>query len=168
MNRPDLLEIDDKAKVKQSGKDVLSQQFESKQYRNSDGKLFIPETHIRGCLIEAAKNIKVKGKGKSTYSKIIGYAVAIVPAQILHKKTALERYVVIATNPNTHGKNALCRPMLPEWEADFTIEYDSDEVPLEVLKECLDYGGKRVGIGDWRPQKKGVHGRFILTKFKEE
>jgi len=167
MNRPDMLEIGDKAKKKESGKNVLEQQFETKQYRTPEGKLFTPDTHIKGTLVEAGKNIKVKGKGKATYSKIIGYAVLVTPAQILHKKTKLEKYTVLAVNPNTRGRNPVCRPMLKEWEIDFQIEYDSNEVPLEVLKEALDMAGKRVGIGDWRPAKKGTFGRFIVTKFEE-
>lgn len=166
MNRPNMLEIEDKAKVKQAGINVLEQQYEEKQYKNEKGELFMPDTHIKGCLIEAGKNIKVKGKGKATYSKIIGYAVIVTPGQILHKKTHLDKHTVLTVNPNTKGRNATCRPMLNDWEVDFQLEYDSDEVPLEVLKEALDYAGKRVGVGDWRPQKKGTFGRFIVTNFK--
>ena len=167
MNKPNMLEIEDKAKVRQSGTNLLERQFDEKQYLTDDGKLFVPDTHIKGCLVEAGKNIKVKGKGKSTYSKIVGYALIVLPGQILHKKTKLDKYTVLAVNPNTKGRSAVCRPILKEWEIDFQLEYDADEIPLEVAKECLDYGGKRVGIGDWRPQKKGTFGRFIVTKFEE-
>jgi len=167
MNKPNMLEMEDKAKLKQFGKNILEQQFAEKQYLTDEGKLFTPDTHIKGSIIEAAKNIKVKGKGKSTYSKIVGYALLVSPAQILHKKTKLEKYVVLAVNPMTHGRNAVCRPMIKDWELSFQVEYDADELPFEVVKECFDYAGKRVGIGDWRPQKKGTFGRFIVTEFKE-
>jgi len=167
MNRPNMLEISDKAKRKLAGVDLLNQQFKNKQYQTDKGELFTPDTHLRGALIEAGKNMKVKGRGKSTYSKIIGYAVRIEPAQILHTKTKLEKYTVLAVNPNTRGRNAVCRPMLKEWELSFSVIYDTDEIPEEVLKDALDYAGKRVGIGDWRPSKKGTFGRFIVTKFEE-
>ena len=168
MNRPNIVEISDKAKVKQAGKDILEQQFETKQYRTSEGKLFTPDTHIKGALVEAGKSVKVTGKGKATYSKIIGYALLVQPAQIIHKIPDLERHVVLAVNPNTRGRNPLCRPMLPEWELNFTLEFEGDELPLEALKECLEIAGKRVGIGDWRPAKKGTFGRFIVTRFEPE
>ena len=167
MNRPDLLDISDKAKEKLAGLDLSNQQFEQKQYRNVDGKLYIPETHLKSALISGGKSIKVKGKGKATYSKILGYAAVVEPAEILHKKTKLEKFIVLAVNPNTKGRNALTRPMLREWEADFRVEYEDDEIPEEVLKLALDNAGKRVGIGDWRPEKKGVYGRFIVTRFEE-
>ncbi len=165
MNKPNITELSDKAKLRQAG-DKLNQQFETKQYKTSENKLFIPDTHIRGALIEAGKNIKVSGKGKATYSKIIGYAVRIQPAQILHKKTRLEKYTVLAVNPTTKGRSPLCRPLLKEWEVDFQIIYDKEEIPLEALKQAIDLAGKRIGIGDWRPQKKGSFGKFIVTNFK--
>ena len=167
MNRPSLLEISDKAKRKMSGVDEEEKQFIEKQYRTDKGELFTPDTHIKGALVEAGKNIKVKGKGKATYSKIIGYAVIIEPSQIIHKIQKIEKHVVLAVNPNTKGRNPLCRPMLKEWKLDFELEFDGDEIPEEVLKEALDYAGKRVGIGDWRPAKKGTFGRFIVTNFED-
>jgi hypothetical protein len=166
MNRPDILEMSDKAKERLSGKDVMEQQFITKQYRNADGKLYIPDTHLKGAIVEAGKGVKVTGKGKATYSKIVGYAVIVKPFEILHEKTKLEKHIVLAVNPNTKGRNPLCRPMLPEWFASFEIEYDNDEIPEEALKTILDKAGKYVGIGDWRPAKKGTFGRFIVTEFK--
>lgn len=167
MNRPDLMDISNKSKERLAGEDILKHQFETKQYRNAAGKLYMPYTHIQGSLIEAGKKVKVKGQGKATYSKIVGYAVRVEPYEILHKKTKLEKFIVLAVNPNTKGRNPLCRPMLREWEVDFHIDYDEDEIPEEVLKTILDTAGKKVGVGDWRPQKKGPYGRFIVTEFKD-
>ena len=167
MNRPDMLDITDKAKKKKSGEDKLTKQFKEKQYLTSEGKLYTPATHIRGALIQAGKQIKVKGKGKATYSKIIGYAVMVEPEAIIHKNQKLERHVVLGVNPNTRGRVAICRPMLKEWELDFQITFDSEEIPIEVIEEALNTAGKTVGIGDWRPATKGIYGRFITTKLKE-
>ena len=40
-------------------------------------------------------------------------------------------------------------------------------LPTDVLKEVLDRAGKYWGIGDWRPGTKGIHGKFMVTEFKE-
>lgn len=167
MNRPDLMDIDEKSKRRLAGVDKSKEDFEKKKYLNDEGLLFTPDTHLKGALIESGKKAKVKGQGKATYSKIIGYAVLVSPSQIVHQSQDVEPYTVLAVNPNTKGRNALTRPMLKEWELSFQIEYDSEEIPAEVLKECLDNAGRRVGIGDWRPQKKGTFGRFMVTKFEE-
>ena len=45
-----------------------------------------------------------------------------------------------------------------------TIE---DEIPEDVVHEALNRAGKYVGVGDWRPATKGIHGKFIVTEFKK-
>lgn len=167
MNRPDLLDLSEKSKQRLAGKEKLKEEFETKQYRDANGALYSPETHLKGAIMEAGKKIKVKGSGKATYSKIFGYSVFIHPANILHKRDKLKEHICLAVNPSTKGRIPLCRPMLEEWGLNFEIEYDEDEIPFEVLKDALDIAGKKVGIGDWRPSMKGSYGRFVVTEFKE-
>jgi hypothetical protein len=42
-----------------------------------------------------------------------------------------------------------------------------DQLPIEVIKQALDYAGTFVGIGDYRPGKGGKFGKFIVTEFNE-
>ena len=60
----------------------------------------------------------------------------------------------------------ISRPLIRKWEIDFNIKI-TDDIPEDVLKSILDYGGQYIGIGDWRPDKKGKYGKFIVTSFKE-
>lgn len=46
------------------------------------------------------------------------------------------------------------------WSADFTIEGDDELVDVPKLEAWLDIAGRRIGLGDWRPEKSGNHGRF--------
>ena len=54
----------------------------------------------------------------------------------------------------------------PPWSVDTTIEVDDDLVDEERLKGWLTVAGARIGIGDWRPQKSGVHGRFEVENLE--
>ena len=166
MNRPSTL-IGDIAKEKTQTEESPVQSAEKKLYINDEKKLYQPETHIKGALVEAGKDQKVVGKGKSTYSKIVGYAVEINPFEIIHKKQKWTPYSVLAVNPSTRGRNLLHRPMLKEWELEFAITFDEEQIPASILKEILERAGKFVGIGDWRPAKKGRFGKFQVTSFKE-
>ena len=51
-------------------------------------------------------------------------------------------------------------------ELTFHIIFE-DEISPAVVKESLEIAGKYVGIGDWRPEKKGKFGKFQVTSFKE-
>jgi len=165
MNRPSAL-IGDISKEKTQKDETPEKQAEKKLYE-IDGKLYQPETHIKGSLVEAGKDQKVVGKGKSTYSKIVGYAVEINPFEIIHKKQKWTPYSVLAVNPSTRGRNLLHRPMLKEWELDFEVTFDEEQIPASILKEIMERAGKFVGIGDWRPAKKGRFGKFQVTSWKE-
>lgn len=132
----------------------------------SNGIVYQPATHIRGALIEAGKKLKVKGQGKATYSKMFASMVLIEPEAIPHKFTDLDIHIVRTVNPNTGGANMTKRPRLKKWELSFTVEIE-EEIAPEVVKEALERAGKYVGIGDWRPATKGVHGKFMVTKFEK-
>lgn len=166
MNRPSAL-IGDNLKDKKQTELTPEENAKLKLYE-IEGKLYQPETHIKGALVEAGKDQKVVGKGKSTYSKIVGYAVEVNPFEIVHKKQKWEVYSVLAVNPSTRGRNLLHRPMLKEWELDFEVTFDDDQIPPSVLKEILERSGKFVGIGDWRPSKKGRFGKYQVTSWKEK
>jgi hypothetical protein len=169
MNKPSLLmsEVDPKKAKEGKGMNTKSplEQAKDKLYE-LEGVLYQPETHLRGCLIEVGKNFSIKGKGKSTYSKVIGYSVEINPMEIEHKKKKWEVYSVLAVNPTTRGRNPIHRPMLRDWELDFTITFDESVIHPDVMKEMLDTAGRIVGIGDWRPNKKGRFGKFEVTRWE--
>lgn len=42
----------------------------------------------------------------------------------------------------------------------FTMEVDGELVDREQLTAWLDIAGRRIGLGDWRPQRSGHYGRF--------
>lgn len=134
-----------------------------------DGKLYQPSTHLQGALIEAGKHKKRLGTGssRSNYSKICGFAVEIEPFEIIHKKQNWDVFSVLAVNPTTKGRNMLHRPILKDWELDFEVIFDEEQIEIPVIKELFDIAGKIVGIGDWRPEKKGRFGKFQVINWKE-
>ena len=51
-----------------------------------------------------------------------------------------------------------------EWSARFELDADDELVDATQLETWCDIGGRRLGIGDWRPAKSGNHGRFELAQ----
>ena len=52
------------------------------------------------------------------------------------------------------------RAKFDRWGVTFTVEVDDELVDREQLLAWLDIGGRRIGLGDWRPEKSGHYGRF--------
>ena len=134
-------------------------------YKFPKGKVYQPAECIRQALIEAGKAFK---KGKSNLSKTFASFITITPEAIEHKNqkwTTDRRAVVI---PSTKGRVMRNRAKFDEWSLEFEIiVLDSDEISESVLHDALEHAGHYIGIGDYRPQKKGMYGRFIITSIKE-
>ena len=108
-----------------------------------------------------------KGSSKATYSKVAGSSVEINPFEILLNKN-WKVFSILAVNPTTKGRNVLHRPMFQNWKADFEVTFEEEAIEVSVMKELFDIAGRVVGIGDWRPAKKGRFGKFQVTSWKEK
>lgn len=141
---------------------------ENSLYRLSDGTIYQPAIHIISAMKKAGAKFQIPGQGKLTFKNLIGSgAVMINPDAIPHKNQAYgidARPVVV---PSTKGRVVRKRPVFNTWRLCFEIEYDASEISAKDIMEILDYAGRRVGIGDFRPEKGGSFGRFMISGFKE-
>ena len=147
------------------GVEDYKKETEKALYKNSEGKIYIPNSQIHGCLVEAGKQMKVIGKGKSTYSKLFGAFVLVEPMEIILSPQSYDvdsRSVVIQKS-----RVIRYRPKWDKWSVEFDIVAYEDGISGEAIKQALELGGKYSGIGDYRPQKKGPFGRFEVIYFEE-
>ena len=143
------------ARITDDAKDYL--------YENEDG-IYQPSTHIIGTMKKAGARFQIPGQGKLTYKNLIGSGVVLVtPDAIPHIVQDWEvdtRSVIV-----NRGRIMRSRPCFEKWALEFQLDIDDEEIPAEVVKDVLDHAGKRVGIGDFRPEKGGSFGRFYVTKW---
>ena len=59
------------------------------------------------------------------------------------------------------------RAKFDQWACDFTVEVDDELVDKDQLLTWLDIAGRRIGLGDWRPEKSGDYGRFEVENISE-
>ena len=147
------------------------EQATAKLYTSQDGKtLMIPQPNLFRCIIDAGTFFKA-GKSKVTTLKtsIIPACVEIkgIELPLKHKErwTVDSRGVVI---PSTGGRIACHRPCFHDWEISFTMEVDTGMIPIKLVREIVDAAGKRIGLGDFRPARKGPFGKFVVTSWQEK
>jgi len=133
-----------------------------------DGKPQVPGIYFRNSIVEAAKQFKITGKGKSTYSKLAGSTVQVKEEYVPILPGEYEAYRIAAVNPMTKGRMMVTRPRFNKWKCRFNVELLDDALPPSVLNDIIQQAGSYVGIGDWRPDKKGMFGKFMLTSFQEK
>ena len=59
----------------------------------------------------------------------------------------------------------LVRPMIHNWGFTTHLRFDEVFVSTETVLKLVEYAGRFMGLGDYRPDKKGPYGQFIVTKF---
>lgn len=153
-------------KTKKRAGEQKEMDVNEKLYENN-GKPYIPARYLEGCMIEAAKQQKIVGKGKATYSKYVGATIHIEPEAILLDPGKWQPYTIAAVNPMTKGRMVVTRPRFDSWSLSFSVICEDDDISVDTVEKILTYGGQFVGIGDWRPDKKGKFGKFRIVSCKE-
>lgn len=127
------------------------------------GSPTIPTTALRSCIETAARKLKqgpqvregllVEEVETFNYDRTLGTTV-----EELGKSVQFTTNVVIQRNriPRTRAK-------FDEWGVTFVVEADDELVDVTQLEQWLSIAGRRIGLGDWRPEKSGDFGRFALV-----
>lgn len=59
------------------------------------------------------------------------------------------------------------RPEFPEWSAVLKVTYVKSALSRDSVLSLIDAGGLGVGVGEWRPEKKGEFGTYQIDQSKE-
>ena len=75
---------------------------------------------------------------------------------------------VAVTIPATKGRIMRYRPRFNEWGARFDLLLDDNALDAEMAHQLLNEAGQSIGIGDFRPEKRGPFGTFRVVRFEEQ
>jgi hypothetical protein len=147
-----------------TGEKDYSMDWKKAMYFDEKIGCYIPADHIYGTLAKAAVNFVITGRGKKTYKDLVKAAVLVNEEKIpLDKKEPDEidsRFVVVQRN----RINRLRPKFNDGWQAKFSLSILDEQFSTDALKDIIEYAGKFVGIGDFRPR----FGRFEVIDFKEK
>lgn len=150
------------------------EQAAKKRYVDERGVLHLPGPNVFRAIIDAGTFHKA-GKSKVTTARTslvpAGVALVELTMPVLghdDKEAAWEvdsRSVVI---PSTGGRIMCHRPRVDQWRLNFTLEVDPSMFNVSLVRALVDDAGRRIGLGDFRPARKGPFGRFVVTRWDVE
>lgn len=151
------------------GKGAPRDQAEAKLYiSESTGKPVIPGPNLFRCLIDGGRFFKA-GKAKITTQKssMVPSCLSIEEFEIpiVHEKP-FETDTRAVRIPSTGGRILAHRPCFYDWSLQFTLILDEEIMSESLVREILDAAGKRIGLGDFRPDCKGPFGKFVVTSWQ--
>lgn len=142
---------------------------ETSLWLDAGGAPTIPAAAVRSCIETAARKLKqgplvregliVDGILSFDYDRE-RYGVTM---EQLSKTTQFTTGVKVGS---ARVLRTRARFELP-WSLVFSLDCDDELVDREKLGTWLDIAGRRIGLGDWRPEKSGAHGRFETASIEE-
>lgn len=140
-------------------------------YIAKDGTFFFNSYSIAGAMGNAGSNHKMRGSRKSlrfvvpSAVHVSGEAITILNGDGPAKNFEVDSRPV--TIPATKGRVMRHRPRFDEWGARFEMMVNDDLLAIETAHQLLTEAGQSIGIGDFRPEKRGPFGTFRVTRFEE-
>jgi len=134
-----------------------------------DGRIGISAVNLLSCMIIAGRKVK-NGKSQiSTASTTTLTGLLSIEQYFLAFNGDPEWAVDKRRGVNPRGGEMVCliRPRFDEWSFDVSFLVDEAEINPTVVREVLRVAGKFVGLGDFRPAKRGPFGRFRVVNWEE-
>lgn len=143
------------------------EQAERKLYIGHDGVPMIPQPNLLRCLVDGGRFHKIGRAQVTTKESSMLYACLDIHGTeiIIHHREPWRVDTRAVVVPSTKGRILTHRPLFDDWKLAFTVALDKDLLAVSLLRKIVDDAGKRVGLGDYRPARKGPYGRFNVTKW---
>ena len=59
------------------------------------------------------------------------------------------------------------RPMFPAWSCTLDVTYVKSSIDRNSVLSLIDAGGMGIGVGEWRPEKRGEFGTYTIDTSKK-
>jgi hypothetical protein len=157
----------------ESDSDYEERTWRERLHSNSEGNVLIPLFAFKNALDAAAKyeGRKIPGRRNATYTKHVQSGVMVESAVVLPiKKKDVRgewRFVPADGMPGGGRRVMKCFPVIPDWHGEVSFAVLDETVTRDILEEFLEIAGSFIGIGSFRPENRGIWGRFRLVSLKE-
>lgn len=160
-------------KAKTAGRPLPRDHADSRVYKDDKGRPYVPGVNLMAALIAAGVFLRADGKRQFSTAKssilpgLISLEEVSIPLlDFAGKPAAWEVDMRRGVNPN--GNEAVCvvRPRFDQWAMTFHLLIAVEAVPEEKIRELVDIAGRSIGLGDFRPARKGTFGRFKVAEWR--
>lgn len=135
-------------------------EYEGAFYVADNGGYGFPASAFKLAMVSAG-SLLWKSKNKSIDGKMVMMSVFIRGKYLKIKgKPHMATDTVRLANGSADVRY---RPQFDEWQCELIIDFNEGVFTKEAVVNLLAQAGQFVGVGDWRPEKRGSNGRFNVT-----
>jgi len=168
-----LLALHTKEKRKFTAPRLPREEAERKLYRQENGEPYVPTENLMACLIAAGVFIRLDGKrqistkGSTLLPSFLAIENRFCPLSNGDGKPATWE-VDMRQGRNPNGGEAVCiiRPRFDAWALELSLLAALDSIPESTMRQLVDIAGSRIGLCDFRPQRRGIFGTFRVDSWR--
>lgn len=171
MHRPDITSMGRRGRGRAEIPTAEEEAAKAAYWTADKSSLCIPATALEQMMIRACQTERM-AVGKQSLTPLIAGGMTVYPEEVpLGKKD----YEVDVRRVFVQRQGILrARPKVMPWDLWFTVEWRPDNFPRGekgdlvegVIRDLLRVGGIRIGLLDYRPEKRGRFGRFHLASLE--
>lgn len=154
---------------------TIQEEAGTKLYRSEKGRMGVPMQNIIGALIAAGQHITYKGKKTISTAKstqvfdFLDFRADFCEFNGCDEQGNIEWAPFMQGGVMHQGSSetAVCitRPRIAHWSLTVPVVFDGDrEINEKNVDALFEIAGRKIGLCDWRPTKKGRFGRFVIEK----
>lgn len=143
-------------------------EYEAAFYRLKDGRYGMPATAFKLATVGGArfygKNVTMKGLLQYLFirGEVGTDGLGLIA---IEGSDPIMREDVVRVGMN--GTDLRYRPQFTEWTANLEVTYVTSALTRGSVLSLIDAGGMGVGVGEWRPEKKGDFGCYRVDPTRE-
>lgn len=140
-------------------------EYEATLYRTEDGDYGFPSLSFKAATVRAGKLLGVK----MVDARQLIFVNGVKSDDGQHLLTPIEgeprmRQDVVKISMTSDNR---FRAEFPEWRVMLDVNVYPDLLSEESLLNLLTFAGETVGVGEWRPERNGLHGTFTIDESRE-
>lgn len=145
-------------------------EYEAAFYRMKDGTYGFPVTAFKAATISAArfygKDVSMTSLRQLIFMR--GEVSDLDPQALVRVigEPKMREDIVRLAGPS-RSADLRYRPEFPDWSTTLEVTYVRSSLSRDSVLSLIDAGGLGVGVGEWRPEKKGEFGTYQIDQEQE-
>jgi hypothetical protein len=139
------------------------EEYEAAFHRLKDGRPAFPALGFKAATVSGARFYGKKQISMTAVRQICFFSGE--PGPDGHQYIAIEGEATMREDTVTVGQGGTdlrYRPQFTEWRARIEVTYVTSMITRESILSLIDAGGFGVGVGEWRPERNGDFGTYMI------
>lgn len=141
---------------------------------DQDGIVYVPAMAFKQAMDIAAKRLAIPDPDNKRANLTKFFVSDVICEQNLSIGVHKEEMPCVRINANADGVRGSGKrvlrtlPQIQEWEGQTSFLVMEEKIKPEIFEKVLAAAGRSVGVGQFRPEKGGLNGRFEVAKISVE